>query len=181
MDHSGALVKWIWGPYQKSQAESGDRGPGDVGVGLEDDPEFMCSGRCAGQAGGGEDCEKREVSWDVLGCLSQAGVGGPPGGIHRPQSSIMKGQVPGGAFCGPPPKKRQSVGVREEEGEPVWALPASSVLGSARWDGQFYHHISQTSEHGGSEPGWDRVCGGSGDSDRSHPGTMWEESLTGQV
>lgn len=41
MDHSGALVKWIWGPYQKSQAESGDRGPGDVGVGLEDDPEFM--------------------------------------------------------------------------------------------------------------------------------------------
>lgn len=61
-----ALVKWIWGPCRKSQAESGDRGPGDVGVGLEEDPEVMCSGPCAGEAGG-EDCEKKEVSWDVLG------------------------------------------------------------------------------------------------------------------
>lgn len=46
-------------------------------------------------------------------------------------------------------------GGREEEGEPVWTLLASSLPGSASWDGQFYHPTSQIllGEHGGSEPG----------------------------
>lgn len=145
MDHSGALVKWIWGPYQKSQAESGDRGPGDVGVGLEDDPEFMCSGLRAGEAGGGEDCEKREVSWGVRGVgLLEPGWGGwASWGYTQTSEQYNEGASARWGLLWLPPKKRQSVGVREEEGEPVWALPASSLLGSARWDGQFCHHISQ--------------------------------------
>lgn len=71
--HSGALVRWIWGPQQKHQAESGDRGQGDVAVGPEAAPAFvfMCSvfmsGPHAGEKrSGGISCEGREVSWDVL-------------------------------------------------------------------------------------------------------------------
>lgn len=76
---------------------------------------------------------------------------------------------------------------REEEGEPVWTLPASFLLGSASWDGQFYHPTSQAllGEHEGSEPGEGRVCVGAGGptaaGTRARPGMMREERVAGQV
>lgn len=51
-------------------------------------------------------------------------------------------------------------------------LPASSLLGSASWDGHFYHPTSQVllGELGGSEPAQGRVCGGS-----RHEGSSWHD------
>lgn len=50
------------------------------------------------------------------------------------------------------PKEDKVWSGREEEGKPVWALPASSLLGSARWDGQFYRPTAEAKlgEPGGS-------------------------------
>lgn len=80
------------------------------------------------------------------------------------RAGVMEGQVPGGAFYGPS-KKRQGVGVSEEEGEPAWALPASSLLPGGM--GSFITTYPRPPEHAGSEPGWGRVCvAGRGDSNR---------------
>lgn len=77
---------------------------------------------------------------------------------------------------------------REEEGEPAWAIPASPLLGSPRWIGQFYILHPRSPKHGRSEPGWGRVCvccgggwSGTAIGTKASPGMMREECLAGQV
>lgn len=112
------------------------------------------------------------MSWAVG--LPEPGWGGRAfWGVYTDLSAgALEGQVPREAFHGPP-KKRQGVVVRKEEGEPGWALPASSLLGSARWDGQLYCATLQAPGAWG-KPAWMQrgLCRGRGDSNR-HQGPSW--------